>query len=173
MLRAFGIIFGAGAIGGLLGWGVYETVQTVRSSRKMKQEYPDLKLMDRLRIAAKERVEKIKATPRYIYENVMFIASSAFMAAYGYILGNINGIKEGRYIGIGEGADKLVQALYDKCPKEFKKFIEILLKKGVNSVTFYDETRKTCKGKVSRGYSWEPENYTLKLLKNKVSEAIS
>lgn len=164
MIKTFGIIFGAGALGGLLGWGLYEAVSVVKDAKKMEKDYPDIKLLERLKIAARERVAAIKSNTNYISNNIIFILSNSFMAAYGFVLGMGSGYGKGWYDGIGDGADKLIQALSDKCPHEFKKFIEIITKKGLTRIPFYEET---CRDNSKRGYSWEPmKNTYIKLKEN-------
>lgn len=148
------------AAGGLAGAAVGELVIVARDAKKMKEEYPDLKLLERLKYAAKDRVAKIKADPRTeiqaVWESITWSAMYVMGLFFGRKIGFKEGYSSGKYDGIGMGMDKLINAIIDACPAEFKKFISIIRKKGIDVIDVFEEDVTIDKQRYRRGYKWMP-----------------
>ena len=152
LLKVFGACLGGALAGALVG----EAFITYKEYKKMRNDYPDMKTMDAIKQAAKERVEEIKRDPRAEVTALWTTVASAFMYCMGIKLGDKIGYDRGVYDGAGKGIDSFIQALKKNVPDEFKKFISIIDRKGVRDINAYREFFKVGRAKYERGYTWVP-----------------
>ena len=153
ILRAVGYSIAGCAIG----VGISETVIVASKAKKIKEEYENIKTLEAIKLAAKERVEQIKADPREVIFPLYAGFASGMAWAHGNWHGWHNGWKQGIFDGIKQGVIGLEKQWISKCPKEFRKFIEIIIRNGFpEDVEVFRQ--RTGRGKDDfRWWGWSPK----------------
>ena len=153
LLRSAGLVLAGCAVG----MGISEGFIIAKSAKKLREAAEDLKTLDAIKEAAKKRVEEIKKDPR----EIIFPLYSGFVGGMAWACGNWTGWhkgwKQGVFDGIREGILGLERQWIGKCPKEFRKFIDIIMKNGFPDEVEVFRQKTGPKTDDYRWWGWSPK----------------
>ena len=153
IFRAAGVALG----GTILGLVACETIETVKIYKKRRKDEAnkDEKVLASIKEAVKQRVAEIKEDPRKEIASAIGSALGSVLYFCGLFDGHRIGYKNGHYDGIGFGADLLIDKIVEVAPDQFKNFLNELKASSIDTINFYEETKKLKKGTFRRGYDWD------------------